>query len=57
MYIEQPMSKIDQQQGSSIVGKWNRNISFCQSRGGFQVALGDTADGISIWNTTSAILM
>lgn len=54
MYIEQPMSKIDQQQGSSIVGKWNREHIFCQSRGGFQVALGDTADGISIWNTTSA---
>lgn len=54
MYIEQPMSKIDQQQGSSIIGKWNREHIFCQSRGGFEVALGDTADGISIWNTTSA---
>lgn len=54
MYIEQPMSKIDQQQSSSIVGKWNREHIFCQSRGGFEVALGDTADGISIWNTTSA---
>lgn len=54
MYLEVPMSKIDQQQGSSIVGKWNREHIFCQSRGGFDVALGDYADGISIWNTTSA---
>lgn len=54
MYIEQPMSKIDQQQSSSIVGKWNREHIFCQSRGGFEVALGDTSDGISIWNPTSA---
>lgn len=28
MYIEQPMSKIDQQQGNSIVGKWNREHIF-----------------------------
>ena len=54
MYLETPMSKIDQQQGSSIVGKWNREHIFCQSRGGFDVALGDYADGINIWNTTSA---
>ncbi|MBC5833765.1 T9SS type A sorting domain-containing protein [Flavobacterium sp. F372] len=54
MYLEVPMSKIDQQNGSSIVGKWNREHIFCQSRGGFDVALGDYADGISIWNNTSA---
>lgn len=54
MYIEQPMSKIDQQQSSSIVGKWNREHIFCQSRGGFEVASGDLADGISTWNATSA---
>ncbi|MGX7666124.1 endonuclease [Flavobacterium pedocola] len=54
MYIEQPMAKIDQQQGSSIVGKWNREHIFCQSRGGFEVALGDSADGINVWTTTSA---
>ncbi len=55
MYIEAPMSKIDQQNTSSIVGKWNREHIFCQSRGGFEVANGDTADGIGVWNTTSAI--
>lgn len=54
MYIEQPMSKIDQQQGNSIVGKWNREHIFCQSRGGFQTASNDTADGINVWTTTSA---
>lgn len=54
MYLEIPMSKIDQQNGSSIVGKWNREHIFPQSRGGFDVALGDYADGISIWNSTSA---
>lgn len=54
MYLEVPMSKIDQQQGSSIVGKWNREHIFPQSRGGFDVAMGDYADGINIWNSTSA---
>ena len=54
MYLEIPMSKIDQQQGSSIVGKWNREHIFPQSRGGFVVANGDYADGIGFWNNTSA---
>ncbi|MEW5677100.1 endonuclease [Flavobacterium enshiense] len=54
MYIEQPMAKLDQQTGSSIVGKWNREHIFCQSRGGFEAAMGDTADGINVWTTTSA---
>lgn len=54
MYLEIPMSKIDQQNTSSIVGKWNREHIFPQSRGGFEVALGDFADGINIWNSTSA---
>ncbi|MFY7938682.1 MAG: endonuclease, partial [Flavobacterium sp.] len=54
IYLEQPMSKIDQQQGSSIVGKWNREHIFCQSRGGFVVANNDSADGIGVWTSTSA---
>ena len=54
IYLEQPMSKIDQQQSSSIVGKWNREHIFCQSRGGFVVADIDLADGIGIWTNTSA---
>jgi hypothetical protein len=54
MYIESPMAKLDQQNGSSIVGKWNREHIFCQSRGGFEVALNDSADGINFWSSTSA---
>jgi endonuclease I len=54
IYLEQPMSKIDQQQSSSIVGKWNREHIFCQSRGGFVVANNDSADGIGVWTSTSA---
>lgn len=55
MYIESPMAKIDQQVGSSIVGKWNREHIFCQSRGGFEVSSNDSADGINFWNATSAV--
>jgi endonuclease I len=54
MYLEIPMAKLDQQTTSSIVGKWNREHIFCQSRGGFEVANDDTADGIGVWNSTSA---
>ncbi|WP_396164541.1 endonuclease [Flavobacterium sp.] len=54
MYMESPMAKLDQQNGSSIVGKWNREHIFCQSRGGFEVALNDSADGINFWSSTSA---
>lgn len=54
IYTEQPFSKLDQQNTSSIVGKWNREHIFCQSRGGFDVANGDTADGINVWLPTSA---
>lgn len=54
MYLEIPMAKLDQQNTSSIVGKWNREHIFCQSRGGFDVADGDYADGINIWLPTSA---
>ncbi len=54
MYFESPMAKIDQQVGSSIVGKWNREHIFCQSRGGFEVSSNDSADGINFWSSTSA---
>lgn len=52
IYREEPMAKLDQQNSSSVVGKWNREHIFCQSRGGFEVAMGDTADGISVWTST-----
>ena len=54
MYIEAPMAKLDQQNTSSIVGKWNREHIFAQSRGGFSVAEDDTADGINVWLPTNA---
>ena len=54
IYTEVPYAKLDQQNTSSIVGKWNREHIFCQSRGGFEVANGDTADGINVWLPTSA---
>ena len=54
IYLEQQMSKIDQQLGSSSIGKWNREHIFCQSRGGFVVAEIDLPDGIGMWTTTSA---
>lgn len=52
IYREEPMAKLDQQNSSSIIGKWNREHVFPQSRGGFEVAEGDTADGINVWNST-----
>ena len=55
MYIEAPMAKLDQQNTSSIVGKWNREHIFPQSRGGFEVRNGDTADGINVWTTTGPL--
>jgi endonuclease I len=54
MYIEAPMAKLDQQNSSSIIGKWNREHIFPQSRGGFTTAEGDFADGINFWTSTSA---
>lgn len=54
IYREEPMAKLDQQVSSSIIGKWNREHIFAQSRGGFETALGDTADGISVYANTSA---
>ncbi len=52
IYREEPIAKLDQQNSSSVVGKWNREHIFCQSRGGFEIAEDDTADGINVWNTT-----
>ncbi len=50
IYTEQPRSKIDYQTGNSIVGKWNREHIYCQSRGGFADATSTNAPGISVWN-------
>ena len=53
MYVEVPRSKLDQQNESSNVGKWNREHIYCQSRGKFNLVDG-TADGIDIWQETDA---
>lgn len=49
IYNEQPRSKIDIQTGNSIVGKWNREHIYCQSRGGFADATPTTPAGINVW--------
>ena len=51
IYNETPRSKIDYQTGNSIVGKWNREHIYCQSRGGFADATTSTPQGIDVWNT------
>ena len=52
IYTESPRSKIDYQTGNSIVGKWNREHIYCQSRGGFTDGTSSTADGILVWQST-----
>jgi hypothetical protein len=52
IYTESPRSKIDYQTGNSIVGKWNREHIYCQSRGGFTDGTSSTPDGISVWLPT-----
>jgi len=55
MYIEAPMAKLDQQNTSSIVGKWNREHIFSRNRWGFDNTLEEgIADGINLWISTNA---
>lgn len=54
MYVEQPKSKLDYQTGASIIGVWNREHIWPQSRGGFANGTSSYADGINIWSPTSA---
>jgi endonuclease I len=56
IYTETPRSKIDLQSGSSVVGKWNREHIYCQSRGGYSAGtdyLTPNADGINNYNPTT----
>lgn len=53
-YVESPKPKLDQQVGSSGVGKWVREHVFAQARGGFSGGTSSTADGINIWLPTNA---
>ena len=54
MYVEQSRSKIDFQETSSNIGKWNREHIYAQSRGGFADATSNVADGIDIWLPSNA---
>ncbi|MEC4005868.1 endonuclease [Flavobacterium sp. SUN052] len=56
IYTETARSKLDAQSGNSIIGKWNREHIYCQSRGGYSVGtdyLTPFADGINIWTATT----
>jgi len=52
IYTEQPRSKIDYQTGNSIIGKWNREHIYCQSRGNFGDSYNLPPDGINAWSST-----
>lgn len=54
LYTEQPRSKLDMQTGNSIIGKWNREHIYSQSRGGFSDGTSSTPDGINLWLPTNA---
>lgn len=49
IYTEQPRSKFDYQIGSSIVGKWNREHIYSQSRGNYGDLYNTNPDGINVW--------
>lgn len=52
IYTEQPRSKIDYQVGNSIIGKWNREHIYCQSRGNYGDLYNLPPDGINVWSST-----
>lgn len=52
IYTEQPRSKIDYQTGNSIIGKWNREHIYCQSRGNYGDFYNFPPDGINVWAPT-----
>jgi hypothetical protein len=55
IYDEQPISKIDYQTDNSIIGKWNREHIYCQSRLGIPSNFNpnSTPDGINTWRLTT----
>ena len=55
IYDEQPISKIDYQTDNSIVGKWNREHIYCQSRLGIPSSFtpNSTPDGIDVSRATT----
>ena len=52
IYTEQPRSKIDYQTSNSIIGKWNREHIFSQSRGNYGDLYNVPPDGINVWSST-----
>lgn len=54
IYNEIPRSKLDQQSESSILGKWNREHIYCQSRGNFGDLYNTAADGINTFFISNA---
>ncbi len=46
IYTEESRSKIDYQTGNSIIGKWNREHIYCQSRGNYGDLYNTSSDGI-----------
>lgn len=54
IYNETPRSKLDQQNENSIVGKWNREHIYCQSRGNFGNLYNTYADGINYYFLSNA---
>jgi hypothetical protein len=55
IYDEQPIAKIDYQTDNSIIGKWNREHIYCQSRLGIPSTFipNGTPDGINVWRLTT----
>ena len=54
IYNETPRTKIDYQTTSSIVGKWNREHIYCQSRGNYGDFYNFGADGINVYASSNA---
>jgi endonuclease I len=52
IYTEQPRSKIDYQITNSIIGKWNREHIYPQSRGNYGDLYNFPPDGINVWSAT-----
>ncbi|MDI1317076.1 endonuclease [Flavobacterium sp.] len=52
IYTEQPRSKIDYQTENSIIGKWNREHIYPQSRGNYGDFYNFPPDGINVWVPT-----
>ncbi|HEU4496798.1 MAG TPA: endonuclease, partial [Flavobacterium sp.] len=57
MYKETGRSKSLLQGSGSGMGRWNREHIYPQSRGGFSDGTSSTADGINVWQPSSAAIL